>query len=112
MLLAPLQVPAYTQSYFYVFYEQFSSIVSQYLAMLSLTVVAIFIVTFIFMGPKTALVVSFLVLMIHVDMLVSTALPFLDRPSPTCYRPRTLLPPRPAQSLNLLVPLSEGPTGF
>lgn len=53
------------------FYEQFVSIVNQYMAMLALTIVAIFIVTLIFMGPKTAFVVSFLVLMIHVDMLVS-----------------------------------------
>ena len=65
------RIPALTQSYFYIYYEQFVSIVRQYVLMLTLTVIAIAVVTFLFMGVKTAVVVSTLVLMIHVDMLVS-----------------------------------------
>eukprot|EP00475_Leptophrys_vorax_P027202 TRINITY_DN38784_c0_g3_i1.p1 TRINITY_DN38784_c0_g3~~TRINITY_DN38784_c0_g3_i1.p1 ORF type:complete len:307 (-),score=25.35 TRINITY_DN38784_c0_g3_i1:454-1326(-) len=67
------EVPAFTQSYFYVFYEQFLDIVDQYIAMLALTICAIFVVTFIFMGLKSAIMVSVMVLMIHVVMLGITA---------------------------------------
>ncbi|CAI7830742.1 unnamed protein product, partial [Closterium sp. NIES-54] len=67
------QIPAFTQSYFYVFYEQFLDIVQQYIWMLVLTIIGIFCITFIFMGFKTAIIVSAMVLMIHISMLGLTA---------------------------------------
>ena len=65
-----VQIPAFSSSYFYIFYEQFLDIANQYILMLVFTLLAIFIVTLIFMGFKTAIIVCFCVLMIHLDMLV------------------------------------------
>ena len=65
-----MQIPAFSSSFFYIFYEQFLDIANQYTLMLVFTLLAIFIVTLIFMGFKTAIIVCFCVLMIHLDMLV------------------------------------------
>ena len=65
------RIRALTQSECCIYHEQFVSIVHHCVLVLTLTV------TFLFMGVKTAVVVSTLVLMIHAGMLVSETNSFI-----------------------------------